>query len=1195
MKIEEGKLVIWINGDKGYNGLAEVGKKFEKDTGIKVTVEHPDKLEEKFPQVAATGDGPDIIFWAHDRFGGYAQSGLLAEITPDKAFQDKLYPFTWDAVRYNGKLIAYPIAVEALSLIYNKDLLPNPPKTWEEIPALDKELKAKGKSALMFNLQEPYFTWPLIAADGGYAFKYENGKYDIKDVGVDNAGAKAGLTFLVDLIKNKHMNADTDYSIAEAAFNKGETAMTINGPWAWSNIDTSKVNYGVTVLPTFKGQPSKPFVGVLSAGINAASPNKELAKEFLENYLLTDEGLEAVNKDKPLGAVALKSYEEELAKDPRIAATMENAQKGEIMPNIPQMSAFWYAVRTAVINAASGRQTVDEALKDAQTNSSSNNNNNNNNNNLGIEGRISEFGSNLVSEIIQDLSLEDVLGDRFGRYSKYIIQERALPDVRDGLKPVQRRILYAMYSSGNTHDKNFRKSAKTVGDVIGQYHPHGDSSVYEAMVRLSQDWKLRHVLIEMHGNNGSIDNDPPAAMRYTEAKLSLLAEELLRDINKETVSFIPNYDDTTLEPMVLPSRFPNLLVNGSTGISAGYATDIPPHNLAEVIQATLKYIDNPDITVNQLMKYIKGPDFPTGGIIQGIDGIKKAYESGKGRIIVRSKVEEETLRNGRKQLIITEIPYEVNKSSLVKRIDELRADKKVDGIVEVRDETDRTGLRIAIELKKDVNSESIKNYLYKNSDLQISYNFNMVAISDGRPKLMGIRQIIDSYLNHQIEVVANRTKFELDNAEKRMHIVEGLIKALSILDKVIELIRSSKNKRDAKENLIEVFEFTEEQAEAIVMLQLYRLTNTDIVALEGEHKELEALIKQLRHILDNHDALLNVIKEELNEIKKKFKSERLSLIEAEIEEIKIDKEVMVPSEEVILSMTRHGYIKRTSIRSFNASGVEDIGLKDGDSLLKHQEVNTQDTVLVFTNKGRYLFIPVHKLADIRWKELGQHVSQIVPIEEDEVVINVFNEKDFNTDAFYVFATQNGMIKKSTVPLFKTTRFNKPLIATKVKENDDLISVMRFEKDQLITVITNKGMSLTYNTSELSDTGLRAAGVKSINLKAEDFVVMTEGVSENDTILMATQRGSLKRISFKILQVAKRAQRGITLLKELKKNPHRIVAAHVVTGEHSQYTLYSKSNEEHGLINDIHKSEQYTNGSFIVDTDDFGEVIDMYIS
>ena len=572
-----------------------------------------------------------------------------------------------------------------------------------------------------------------------------------------------------------------------------------------------------------------------------------------------------------------------------------------------------------------------------------------------------------MSEIIQDLSLEDVIGDRFGRYSKYIIQERALPDVRDGLKPVQRRILFAMHSSGNTYDKNFRKSAKTVGDVIGQYHPHGDLSVYDAMVRLSQDWKLRHVLIEMHGNNGSIDNDPPAAMRYTEAKLSQLSEELVRDINKETVAFVPNYDDTTLEPMVLPARFPNLLVNGSTGISSGYATDIPPHNLAEVIQATLKYIDNPDITVTQLMKYIKGPDFPTGGIIQGVDGIKKAYETGKGKIVVRSKVDEETLRNGRQQLIVTEIPYEVNKSSLVKRIDELRADKKVDGIIEVRDETDRTGLRIAIELKKDVNAEAIKNYLFKNSDLQIAYNFNMVAISDGRPKLMGIRQIIDSYLNHQIEVVANRTKYDLDHAEKRMHIVEGLMKALSILDEVITLIRNSKNKKDAKDNLVAEFEFTEAQAEAIVMLQLYRLTNTDIVALENEHNELANLIKEYRHILDNHDALLQVIKSELTDIRKRFKSERLSSIEAEIAEIKIDKEVMVPSEDVVLSITRQGYIKRTSTRSFNASGVTEVGLKDGDSLLKYQTVNTQDTVLVFTNKGRYLFIPVHKLADIRWK------------------------------------------------------------------------------------------------------------------------------------------------------------------------------------------------------------------------------------
>ncbi|UOD89045.1 DNA topoisomerase IV subunit A [Staphylococcus haemolyticus] len=798
-----------------------------------------------------------------------------------------------------------------------------------------------------------------------------------------------------------------------------------------------------------------------------------------------------------------------------------------------------------------------------------------------------------MSEIIQDLSLEDVIGDRFGRYSKYIIQERALPDVRDGLKPVQRRILFAMHSSGNTYDKNFRKSAKTVGDVIGQYHPHGDLSVYYAMVRLSQDWKLRHVLIEMHGNNGSIDNDPPAAMRYTEAKLSQLSEELVRDINKETVAFVPNYDDTTLEPMVLPARFPNLLVNGSTGISSGYATDIPPHNLAEVIQATLKYIDNPDITVTQLMKYIKGPDFPTGGIIQGVDGIKKAYETGKGKIVVRSKVDEETLRNGRQQLIVTEIPYEVNKSSLVKRIDELRADKKVDGIIEVRDETDRTGLRIAIELKKDVNAEAIKNYLFKNSDLQIAYNFNMVAISDGRPKLMGIRQIIDSYLNHQIEVVANRTKYDLDHAEKRMHIVEGLMKALSILDEVITLIRNSKNKKDAKDNLVAEFEFTEAQAEAIVMLQLYRLTNTDIVALENEHNELANLIKEYRHILDNHDALLQVIKSELTDIRKRFKSERLSSIEAEIAEIKIDKEVMVPSEDVVLSITRQGYIKRTSTRSFNASGVTEVGLKDGDSLLKYQTVNTQDTVLVFTNKGRYLFIPVHKLADIRWKELGQHVSQIVPLDDYETVVDVYNEQSFKDDAFYVLATRNGMIKKSNVSLFKTTRYNKPLVAMKVKDNDELINVIRLNEDQLISVLTHKGMSLTYSSEELSDTGLRAAGVKSINLKDEDFVVMTDVVDSDSSIIMATQRGAVKRISYKILQQAKRAQRGITLLKELKKNPHRVVAGYVVKDE-SMYTLYSESHSEEGQITDIHLSEQYTNGSFVVDVKEFGDVLDMTI-
>ncbi|MDK9866296.1 MULTISPECIES: DNA topoisomerase IV subunit A [Staphylococcus] len=799
-----------------------------------------------------------------------------------------------------------------------------------------------------------------------------------------------------------------------------------------------------------------------------------------------------------------------------------------------------------------------------------------------------------MSEIIQDLSLEDVIGDRFGRYSKYIIQERALPDVRDGLKPVQRRILYAMYSSGNTYDRNFRKSAKTVGDVIGQYHPHGDSSVYDAMVRLSQGWKLRHVLIEMQGNNGSIDNDPAAAMRYTEAKLSRISEELLRDINKETVPFMPNYDDTTMEPMVLPARLPHLLINGSTGISAGYATDIPPHNLAEVIQATLKYIDNPDITVSQLMKYIKGPDFPTGGIIQGIDGIKKAYETGKGKIIVRSKVELEELRNGRKELIVTEVPYEVNKSSLVKKMDELRADKKVDGIVEVRDETDRTGLRIAIELKKDVNSEAVANFLYKNTDLQVAYNFNMVAISDGRPILMGIRQFIDSYINHQIDVVTKRTRYELNHAESRMHIVEGLMKALSILDEVIKLIRSSKNKKDAKNNLVAEYDFSDAQAEAIVTLQLYRLTNTDIVELQNEHDELKKTIEALRNILDNHEALLNVIKEELTEIRNRYKQKRLSSIEAEITEIKIDKEVMIPSETVIMSVTKHGYIKRTSLRSFNASGAEEVGVKEGDELLKYQEVNTLDTALVFTNKGRYLYIPVHKLSEIKWKDLGQHVSQIVPIDEGEHVIDVFCERDFKPEAFYILATRDGMIKKSNVSMFKTSRFNKPLVSMKLKTDDEIINVMRIEEPRLITVLTHKGMSLTYSSDELSDTGLRAAGVKSINLKDEDYAVLTQLISEKDSILMATQRGSLKRVGFKVLQTAKRAQRGLTLLKELKKAPHRIVAAEVAQPGQKQYTIYSNKQQETGEIKDIHLSEQYTNGSFIVDINDFGEVENLVV-
>ncbi|WP_239760927.1 DNA topoisomerase IV subunit A [Mammaliicoccus sp. N-M51] len=795
-------------------------------------------------------------------------------------------------------------------------------------------------------------------------------------------------------------------------------------------------------------------------------------------------------------------------------------------------------------------------------------------------------------EQIQNLPLEDVIGDRFGRYSKYIIQDRALPDVRDGLKPVQRRILFAMYKDGNTYDRNFRKSAKTVGNVIGNYHPHGDSSVYDAMVRMSQDWKLRHVLIEMHGNNGSIDNDPPAAMRYTEAKLSKLAEVLLQDIDKETVEHVQNFDDTAMEPMVLPARYPNLLVNGSTGISAGYATDIPPHNLGEVIDATLKLIDKPSTTVDELIEHIKGPDFPTGGIIQGLDGIKKAYKTGKGKIVVRSKVEIEKIRGGREQIVVTEVPFEVYKGTLVKKIDELRADKKIEGIVEVRDETDREGLRIAIELKKDINSEGVLNYLYKNTDLQVLYHFNMVAINNRRPELLGLKSILESYIEHQKEVVTRRSQYELSQAQKRMHIVEGLIKALSILDEVIETIRASKNKRDAKENLIAKFEFTEEQAEAIVMLQLYRLTNTDIVSLENEFDELKQTIERLKDILQNEKSLFKVIKNELRAVRKEFADERLTEIEEKIEEIKIEKEILVPSEETIVSVTHDGYIKRTSNRSYIASGVEEVGLKDGDYLLMHEKMNTQDTLIVFTNKGNYLFIPVHEIVDLKWKDLGKHISQMIPIDDDERVISVNKETDFKPSSNYIIATKNGMIKKSTNDKFKASRITKPLVAIKLKGDDEVVSVLKIVNDELITVITEKGMSLTYDTDELSDIGLKAAGVKSINLKDNDRVVMTDKLPNDQSVFIVTDRGSVKRMKAEQFVPAKRSQRGLMILKELKSKAHRIVFARTVS-EDETCVIISEKDQVKVNTKDFNFSERYTNGRFVVDENDFGQVIDAY--
>lgn len=691
-------------------------------------------------------------------------------------------------------------------------------------------------------------------------------------------------------------------------------------------------------------------------------------------------------------------------------------------------------------------------------------------------------------ERFHDLPLEEVIGDRFGRYSKYIIQDRALPDARDGLKPVQRRILYAMYAEGNTQDKNFRKAAKTVGNVIGNYHPHGDSSVYEAMVRMSQDWKVRNVLIEMHGNNGSIDGDPPAAMRYTEARLSAIASELLKDLDKETVELVANFDDTSKEPVVLPAMFPNLLVNGSTGISAGYATDIPPHHLGEVIDGVIKRIEQPDCTVEDLMTVIKGPDFPTGGIIQGVDGIKKAYETGKGKIMIRGKAEIETIRGGRQQIVITEIPYEVNKANLVKKMDEFRIERKVEGISEVRDETDRTGLRIVVELKKEADANGVLNFLYKNSDLQIPYNFNMVAIHNRRPTLMTLTTILDAYIAHQKEVVTNRSAYELRKAKERHHIVDGLIKALSILDEVIATIRSSNDKRDAKNNLMDKYDFTEAQSEAIVSLQLYRLTNTDITQLRDEASELDVRIAELEDILGNEKKLLKVITNSLKKLKKTYADERRSLIEEKIEEIKINLEVMIASEDVYVTVTKDGYIKRTSQRSYAASNGKDFGMKDTDRLIHQFEMNTTDVLLLFTNKGSYIYCPVHQLPDIRWKDMGQHITNIISIDRDESIQKAIPIKEFDETSYLLFFTKGGMVKKTELLQYKAQRYSKPLVALNLKGNDELVDVHVTSGQQELFIATKNGYGLWFDEEEVSVVGPRAAGVKGINLKDGDEVV-----------------------------------------------------------------------------------------------------------
>ncbi|NQN36699.1 DNA topoisomerase IV subunit A [Streptococcus suis] len=813
---------------------------------------------------------------------------------------------------------------------------------------------------------------------------------------------------------------------------------------------------------------------------------------------------------------------------------------------------------------------------------------------------------------IQNMSLEDIMGERFGRYSKYIIQERALPDIRDGLKPVQRRILYSMNKDGNTFDKGYRKSAKSVGNIMGNFHPHGDSSIYDAMVRMSQDWKNREILVEMHGNNGSMDGDPPAAMRYTEARLSEMAGYLLADIEKKTVPFAWNFDDTEKEPTVLPAAFPNLLVNGATGISAGYATDIPPHNLAEVIDAVVYMIDHPTAKLEKLMEFLPGPDFPTGAIIQGADEIKKAYETGKGRVVVRSRCDIEQLKAGKKQIVITEIPYEVNKAVLVKKIDDVRVNNKVPGIAEVRDESDRTGLRIAIELKKDSDEQTILNYLYKYTDLQINYNFNMVAIDNFTPRQVGLQKILSSYIAHRREIIIARSRFDKEKAEKRLHIVEGLIRVISILDEVIALIRASENKADAKENLKISYDFSEEQAEAIVTLQLYRLTNTDIVTLENEEAGLREQIQTLAAIIGDERTMFNLMKKELREVKKQFGNPRLSELQDQAEAIEIDTASLIVEEETFVSVTKAGYIKRTSPRSFNASTLEEMGKREDDQLIFLQNAKTTQHLLLFTNLGNVIYRPVHELTDIRWKDIGEHLSQtLMNFDTNEEIIFAELVENFEEGTYFA-VTKYGQIKRVERKEFAPWRTykSKSTKYAKLKDADDVVIAVSPVVLDDIMLITEKGYALRFNIEEVPIIGAKAAGVKAVNLKDGD-VVAAAFISNTSSVYLLTQRGSLKRMAAEEIPVTSRAKRGLQVLRELKAKPHRVFAAGPVLTDQGDFDLFSTANEDETTSQVLHVqsktgklyevdvtqlslSERTSNGSFISDTISDEEVFRAWI-
>ena len=761
-----------------------------------------------------------------------------------------------------------------------------------------------------------------------------------------------------------------------------------------------------------------------------------------------------------------------------------------------------------------------------------------------------------IVEKIYDYTLEEIMGDRFGRYAKSIIQDRALPDVRDGLKPVQRRILWSMYESKNTYDKPFRKSAKAVGDIMGHYHPHGDSSIYDALVRLSQRWKMREPLVEIHGNNGSIDGDGPAASRYTEARLSKIANVMLSDINKDAVKMTLNYSDEDLEPTVLPAHFPALLVNGSTGISAGYATNIPPHNLAEVIDATIKRIDSPNCRLDTILEIIKGPDFPTGGVVEGKDGLIQAYTTGKGKVVLKANYEiiEE---KGKKQILIKEIPYEVLKEQLKKKIEDIKSDKKIDGIVDVIDESDRTNMaRLVIELKKDADANLIINYLLKNTDLQINYNFNVVAIDNKRPKTLGLLEILDAFILHKEEVVINRSKFDLEHSKKRLHIVEGFIKALDILDEVIKTIRKSKNKADAIENLVKEYLFTTEQATAIVMMQLYKLTNTDVTDLQNEHANLLELIKYLTSVINDESVLKGVMKEELRSIKKEFATPRRTIIKDEITEIKIDELSMIPKEDFIVSVSKSGYIKKLSIKVYNSNNETDYVLKEKDYLIGLYKINNIDTIILITNLGNYCYLPVRDITECKYKDIGKHISSYIPLSEGETIIASFGIKNFDSRTITLFS-KDGLVKQTELSNLPVTRYSKPMTIFKLKDNDEVVSASI--NDGVVYIVTENGFALKFNKEEIPVVGLKTSGVKGIKL-VSDSVVSAFVTNENhEYITIFTDKNTAKRVKLEEIDYSKRSLKGDNILHSPKSKKYKITECYAGSSK-TNYGLIREETE-----------------------------------